>query len=122
MHGMLWEFEQQRQIAGVRHDARAAKDDTLRMKDSIRLLERRLEKLTLISRAMWSILQDRFGVTDEHLSDKVTEIDLLDGELDGQVKKQPADCASCGRKISKRHVRCMYCGSEKLSDSEFDRV
>ncbi|MEM0924735.1 MAG: hypothetical protein AAGJ83_01735 [Planctomycetota bacterium] len=71
-----------------------------------------IEKLFLITQALWTIMKDQHGYTDEELAKKVTELDLLDGKLDGKLEKSPErpDCDKCGRKLMARRNICMYCG------------
>jgi len=48
---------------------------------------------------------------------------FVDGRMDGKVRQQEvAQCTSCGRAMSRRHVRCMYCGEENLTIGAFDSV
>lgn len=82
----------------------------------------RLEKLTLLCRAMWTLLQERTGVTEEDLARRATEIDLLDGKADGKVSVRASMCTSCNRTVAPRHLKCIYCGTEKLVDTLFETV
>ncbi len=84
--------------------------------------EQRLDKLTLIAMAMWSFLSEKTGVTEEQLIERVKQIDLMDGAADGKLKRQIAKCSACGRVMSPRHTKCLYCGAEKLQITAFDDV
>jgi len=86
----------------------------------VRELEQRLEKLTLVSMAVWSLVQEKTDLTEDDLLARVREIDLMDGQEDGKAKKQLAKCPDCGRTMSPRHNRCLYCGAENLAYSAFD--
>jgi len=85
-------------------------------------VEARLEKLTLICMAMWSLIQEKTNLTEEELIERVKQIDLLDGKEDGRVTPQVARCSSCGRVMNARHTKCLYCGHEKLVITAFDAV
>jgi ribosomal protein S27AE len=85
-------------------------------------LTRRLEKLTLICRAMWTLLQERTQVTERELAARMTEIDLLDGKADGRVSVPARKCTACGHLIAPHHDRCLYCGGKKLVKSVFETV
>ena len=74
-------------------------------------LEMRLERALLTMEAMWTILRDRMGVTDEELAARILELDESDGMLDGKVRRQPLECTSCSRTIPTRFARCLYCGA-----------
>jgi hypothetical protein len=79
-----------------------------------------LEKLTLVCQAMWSLLQERTGLTERDLLNRVTELDLKDGVLDGKYTKPPVDCPKCGAKMSRKFNRCLFCGQEYSDGSAFD--
>lgn len=77
---------------------------------TVRELEVQLERALLASEAMWSILKEKFGLTDMDLARRVNDIDLTDGLLDGRVRRTPVSCPKCHRTISPRSPKCMYCG------------
>ena len=87
-----------------------------------REFEERIDKFVLVTMAMWSLLQEKTGVTEDDLIKRVQEIDLQDGTEDGKITKSLAKCAGCGRTLNARHIHCLYCGNEKLITSAFDRV
>jgi ribosomal protein S27AE len=97
-------------------DRRAADDARSRVRE----YESRLDRLTLVCAAMWSLLQEKTGLTEAELLKKVEEIDLSDGVKDGKVRKQAMQCPRCQRTMSSRHARCLYCGAEKLDYVAFD--
>ena len=72
-----------------------------------------VEKLLMITEALWEILKREHGYTDDQLVEVIQEIDLRDGKLDGKVSRtteRPA-CSGCGRKIMRNQVKCLYCGA-----------
>ena len=70
-----------------------------------------IEKLLIITQALWELLKKEHGYSDEVLLKKVTEIDMSDGRLDGKVAKvERPNCVSCGRKLG-RLPTCIYCGT-----------
>lgn len=85
-------------------------------------LEDRLDRLSLVCMAMWSLLQDKTGVTEEELLDRVRTLDLIDGVEDKKATRTVARCGRCQRTMSNRHRRCLYCGFEKLAESAFDAM
>jgi hypothetical protein len=73
-----------------------------------------IEKLFMITEALWEILKHQHGYTDEQLAQMIQDIDLRDGKLDGKVAKS-ADrptCPECGRTIIRNQARCLYCGAD----------
>ena len=85
-------------------------------------LSGRIDRLSLVCLAMWELLQQKTGISEEDLLSKVKEIDLRDGKLDGKLQKKVAQCSQCGRVLSRQHGRCLYCGSEELQNKILDRI
>ena len=111
----LWSESAGRDDPQARHDAGQARETAVE-------LERRLEKLALLCRAMWTLLQERTGATEEDLARRAAELDLLDGRADGKVSVRASMCTRCNRTLAPRHARCIYCGEERLTDSVFETV
>ncbi|MEO1525014.1 MAG: hypothetical protein AAFX06_06235 [Planctomycetota bacterium] len=105
------------QAESVGRSAHSAAD---RARSQAQSLESDVEKLFLISQALWSLLKEQHGYTDEDLLKRVTEIDLLDGKLDGKLAKLPVEerptCQACGRKLMGKRQSCMYCGETQPTD------
>jgi len=72
-------------------------------------LDEQLGRLTLACTAMWTLLRQRLGVTDQELLEAIEEVDLRDGVLDGQYKPPALACPRCGRRNDRRRRTCMYC-------------
>lgn len=88
----------------------------------LRYLEERVDRLSLICMAMWSLLQDKTKLTEEDLMERVKLLDLMDGQEDGKATRTVSKCTKCSRPMNARHKRCIYCGHEKLVRSAFDRL
>lgn len=120
MLDFLWEYQQQNRII----TAQATADRAARVAGEGRYKtdehERRIDTMALTIMAMWSMLQDRLGVTEAQLIARMQEIDLRDGTLDGKVAPtQSSTCGGCRRVMSTRHRRCIYCGGESLEARPF---
>ena len=76
------------------------------------LLQCDVEKLFMLTEALWTILKEKHGCTDAELVQRVQEIDLRDGKLDGKVAKVNPDCPKCSRKLMGKRPVCLYCGAE----------
>ena len=76
----------------------------------LKVIEANLTKTLMICEALWEILRDKHGYTEEQLHKKLYEIDMRDGVLDGRNQRKIADCPNCGRTVSPRHPACIYCG------------
>lgn len=126
MFEFLWNLHQsrrigdlERQIAERRHDPAAKADE---LTEFSVVLQDRIDKLLLINMAMWSILEEKLGITEADLAQRVQDIDLRDGTLDGRPPQAAAVCKACNRPISRRHQRCLYCGGQTGAGSPFAGV
>ena len=90
--------------------------------DRVSELEQRVDRLALLSMAMWTLLKKNAGWTEEELLQQVTALDLQDGKMDGQVQNAVIECPQCHRPVSRRHRKCLYCEYELESDGAFDGV
>lgn len=88
----------------------------------LRHLEDRVDRLSLICMAMWSLLQDKSKLTEQDLIERVKMIDLMDGKEDGKATRTVSMCSRCDRPMNPRHKKCIYCGHEKLVSSAFDAL
>jgi hypothetical protein len=105
-----WDVLQHFQIDKARSAAELASnkvDGLIARKDNTK---QELEELTLACQAMWELLRDHLGFTDDHLKAKILEIDARDGVVDGKIGAEVIDCPHCGQKASTTKPNCMYCG------------
>lgn len=76
-----------------------------------------IERLLMITEALWQIVREQHGLTDDELFRRVVEIDLRDGRVDGRVAPQPPPpCPHCGRPLPKRRPVCIFCGKPVKTD------
>ena len=81
------------------------------------MLRNEVERLMMISEALWDMLKERHGYRDVDLIKRVAEIDMKDGQLDGRVQKtEPKACPHCRRKLTRRRMICLYCGKPVLPE------
>lgn len=98
--------------------AARAESKAASLRRQTRLLEANLAKVLLISEALWEMLRDNLGLTDEQLREKIYEVDMRDGTLDGKHQRKAVECPSCSHMVSSRHPACLYCG-QIIDDSIF---
>jgi len=87
-------------------------------------LSERIDRLVLISAAMWSILEDN-GATVEQLKARIEQIDSEDNVADGKLTARPTPCTKCDSLIAPGLEACQYCGEPvrtKDSSSPFHTV
>lgn len=76
-----------------------------------------VEKLLMITEALWSILKEQHGYSDDELFRRVHEIDMRDGIADGKVAKQVQPlCPQCHRTLIRNQPKCLYFGAEIQRD------
>jgi hypothetical protein len=114
-------------VGGIRHTAQmnqaasageSAARAASRMRTENESLRFEMEKLLLITQALWTFLQEQHGYSDEDLIERIQRIDMLDGKLDGKLTrtKVPPDCPECGRKLIGKRPLCLYCGAAVARD------
>jgi hypothetical protein len=86
------------------------------------LIMEQLQLLSLTCEAMWSLIRERTDLTEEDLSQRVTELDMADGVKDNRHMKGPVDCPKCGSKICRKFSRCLFCGFKAPPESVFDEI
>lgn len=111
MMEFLWDLHQQKAITDAQVEASAAKRAARQGSDRVNELEASVQRLTLVSQALWELLRDRTGLSETELVAKISEVDLRDGKLDGRISAKAIHCPRCGRTMSERHSRCIYCGT-----------
>ena len=121
MIDLLWDLHQERRIGEAQDNANHAARKATDFQERVRFLEDRLDRMLLQNMAMWSLLRDTMGLTDQDLLNRVQELDLQDGVADGKVTRMnPTTCPRCQRAFSPRHRRCLYCGHEASLKTPFD--
>jgi len=120
MIDLLWDLHQHYRIAEVNERAARGESEAKAAAREVRDLQARVDALTLACTTMWSLMQTRLGMTDAEFGDRLREIDLRDGKLDGRVAPDIKACPRCKRVMSNRHARCLYCGDDHLSRKPFE--
>lgn len=116
MLGILWDLDQERRIRDASMQAGRAGEQAM---GQVERLNDRIDALVLANMAMWTILRDKLGVRDEELEQRVRDLDLSDGKLDGKVRVAAWTCAKCARPNSPRHASCLYCGQRNAVATPF---
>jgi len=96
-------------------DAARALTQAQNTEHRVKLLEENLAKALMICEALWELLSERTGATQEELQAKLRDVDLRDGKLDGKNQRAARDCPACGRTVGPRRTLCMYCGHQIAS-------
>ena len=92
--------------------ARDAKQEVQKLRDE-------LDHLTLITQSLWEIVKQKSDLKDEVLVAMITEMDKLDGKIDGRYVKVPEPCPQCSRPVTVSTNSCVYCGIKIERTSPF---
>lgn len=118
---MFWELYQQGQISGAKTTAGRAERTAQRAIEGTRraneIIEGKIESLALTCQALFEILEESTGLTEEQLAAKMEEIDLRDGIKDGRITPTSKVCSKCGRRTSRTRAHCLYCGGATEPES-----
>ncbi len=109
MEDQIIDYVLHRKIRVAANDASDAKRDARRAGATLEELEERVGRLTLACTAMWELIRDRVGLTEEELVESIERVDLRDGVADGKHKPKGVACPACSRMNNLRHKKCMYC-------------
>lgn len=112
MIDFIWDIYQQKNIREAKAEAAQAKQGADLSAERIKELEFSLQRMALVSQAMWELLRSRMDVTEDDSLGKINEIDVRDGSKDQRMSPQVAACPECTRTVSTRNLRCIYCGTE----------
>ena len=108
---IFWDIHQQGQISSANQTADRAENRAEVAVAEVNRLQRRIERLSLCCQALWEMLREKHGLTEEELQARILEIDLRDGTTDGKVRMQIVDCPSCGSKTNTKRALCVICGA-----------
>ena len=88
----------------------------------VKELRKSIDRLMIITRALWEIIAESQGLSGDELINKVDEIDLRDGSLDGKVKRPIRICVHCGKVLPLGRDGCLYCGAQNKGADLFQAV
>lgn len=109
------------QNAAAQGAASDAREDARAARTAVEITRWDIERLLMITEALWTLMKKEHGYTDAELIRLVAEIDARDGRIDGRVAPEPPEpCRQCGRMPAKRRPTCLYCGSPVIA-SPFTR-
>jgi hypothetical protein len=106
----MWDILQEIRLNDQR--ARLADTDSTLKRTSWDLedLARQLRKMALVNQALYELLKERTGISDEDLRRRIREIDLRDGTADGKLDASPLRCPKCGGAVTAGALTCPTCG------------
>ena len=91
--------------------ANSAAADARQAQTSTELMRHDIDRLLMVTEALWLFIKTQHNYTDEDLGKVINEIDMRDGVLDGKsARSAPVTCPACGRANSGKRPLCIYCG------------
>ena len=103
--------------------ASAAQTAAREAQTSTELFKHDIDRLLLITEALWTLMKQEHGYTDDKLVQLIQNIDQRKASAYGPgnaTKDPPVACPSCGRPNTAKRTVCMYCGS-RLATKPFAR-
>ncbi len=88
-------------------EAGQARADAKEAQTGVELMQHDIDRLLMLTEALWSFIKQQHNYTDEDLVKVISEIDLRDSQLPKHV---PVTCPACGRMNSGKRGNCIYCG------------
>ena len=104
------EFDNAGLNASVGASAARASTQALQATSAVKDLQFEMDRLKMMNQALWELLKEHQGLSEEQFAKKVQEVDLRDGIADGAMTSRPLECPGCRRISNSRHYRCLYCG------------
>ena len=88
-------------------EAGQARADAKEAQTGVKLMQHDIDRLLMLTEALWLFIKTQHNYTDEDLVKVITEIEMRDGQ---SPKHQPVTCPACGRINSGKRPICIYCG------------
>jgi uncharacterized paraquat-inducible protein A len=118
---LFWNLRQQQQIGEVNAKAALARSDVQTQDSAVADLNRRFERLALVTQALAELLSERAKVSQADLAAKIDEIDMRDGVRDGRVAATRS-CPKCHHSTAGHRTTCLNCGASLDAATPFDAL
>jgi hypothetical protein len=90
------------------HELTETKFAASEVKSEADLLKHDVDRLMMITEALWTFLKKEHGYSDDDLAKAISAIDLRNS---GAAKDVQEKCPTCGRMVSAHRRLCLYCGN-----------
>ena len=113
MLGTIWDIYQAHQISKLNEkvsNVQVSRTEDNVARDVAFALEEKVDKLALICRAMFELMQESSGISEEQLRSKIVEVDSRDGQVDNRMTRRATKCPKCEAMMSPKFGRCLFCG------------
>lgn len=117
---IMWDIYQEIRINDLRARQLDAESSVRSTAGDLDDMTRHIRKLALVSQALYELMKERTGITDEELRRKIDAIDMRDGGLDGKIDLAPLKCPKCGMGVSSGALKCKGCGAKVAPKYPFE--
>jgi len=93
-----------------------ARADINGLQQKISDLQRRIDRQAVLLRALFLLLRDREGVSEQRLLERFQQCEAQ------RSKSDVARCWNCDRTVNLRHNRCLYCNEPCRVQSAFELI
>jgi hypothetical protein len=101
--------------------ATAAENAARQAQTEVELFRHDIERLLLITEALWTFMKQQHGYTDDKLVQLIQDLEKRKATAYSSVAKDPpVICSVCGRPNTATRPVCMYCGN-RLAANPFAR-
>lgn len=107
----MWDIYQEIRLNDLRAQQGDTKSSLKSASADIDDLNRHVRKLALVSQALYELLKESTGITDEDLRRRIEMIDKRDGAVNGRLDAAPLKCPKCGGAITAGGLSCKSCGA-----------
>lgn len=90
------------------YDLTEARADASEAKSEADVLKHDIDRLMMITEALWAFLKKEHGYSDDDLAKAINALDLRNS---GTAKDAQEKCPTCGRMVSAHRRLCLYCGN-----------
>jgi len=90
------------------YDVNEALATAAETKSEADLLKHDVDRLMMITEALWTFLKKEHGYSDDDLARAIGAIDLRHSGADKTAQEK---CPNCGRMVSAHRRLCLYCGN-----------
>ena len=99
---------------GLANDAQAAAQTA---RSDVEFLRHEVDRLYLVTEALWRLLKDEHGYADASLAQLVAAIGAEHARERSNPEGRPQPpCEKCGRQLGRRQPKCIWCGAERILD------
>jgi len=78
-------------------------------------LQVQVHHMNMLVEAMWHLLKEKTGLTDDELKKELTDVKLKYAEK----AAEPNSCSNCGKAVSANSEHCVFCGTAAEKDGLF---